>query len=141
MKPTKSEKSEAYTLDTSAILALWNDEEGADIVEGILRRAKNFEVRVYFSFMTAMELYYNFKRRHGKQTADELYAVLGFLPAERVNFDERILLEAANIKADNQLSVADAWIAATASVTSSTLVHKDPEFEALEGMVKLRGLT
>jgi len=31
---------DTFTLDTSAILALWNNEEGADTVERILREAK-----------------------------------------------------------------------------------------------------
>jgi len=38
------------------------------------------------------------------------------------------------IKARYKISVADAWIAATAAVHNLTLVHKDPEFESLEGV-------
>ncbi len=39
-----------------------------------------------------------------------------------------ILEEAARIKAGGGLSVADAWIAATAAVRDAVLVHKDQEF-------------
>jgi predicted nucleic acid-binding protein len=35
---------------------------------------------------------------------------------------------AAEIKAKNAVSVADAWIAACADMLGATLVHKDPEF-------------
>lgn len=38
-----------------------------------------------------------------------------------------ILVESVRVKAHAGLSVADAWIAATAIVRDATLVHKDPE--------------
>ena len=47
------------------------------------------------------------------------------------------LLAAARIKAGHKLSVADAWIAATAERLDATLVHKDPEFEPLAKLVRL----
>ena len=42
-----------------------------------------------------------------------------------------LLIRAASIKATHRLSLADAWIAATALELDATLVHKDPEFEKL----------
>lgn len=42
-----------------------------------------------------------------------------------------ILGEAARIKQKGGLSVADAWIAATAVLREAVLVHKDVEFVAL----------
>lgn len=39
---------------------------------------------------------------------------------------------AARIKAASGISVADAWIAATAADRGATLVHKDPEFARLD---------
>ncbi|MDC0269671.1 PIN domain-containing protein [Synechococcus sp. AH-551-N23] len=41
------------------------------------------------------------------------------------------MLEASRIKALHRLSVADAWIAAAALLSRATLLHKDPEFEAI----------
>jgi hypothetical protein len=40
-------------------------------------------------------------------------------------------------KASFELSVADAWIAATALITEGHLVHKDPEFRPLTGLLSL----
>lgn len=45
--------------------------------------------------------------------------------------------QAAEIKAYHPLSLADAWIAALALNRSAVLVHKDPEFEALSGLIHL----
>jgi ribonuclease VapC len=54
--------------------------------------------------------------------------------------DEPILLTAARLKATFHLSLADAIIAAFAIRHDATLVHKDPEYEALAGLVKLESL-
>ena len=58
------------------------------------------------------------------------------LAITRVESSEEIGLIAGRLKATNKLSFADAWIAATAILYDSTLVHKDPEFEQLEKEVK-----
>jgi predicted nucleic acid-binding protein len=42
-----------------------------------------------------------------------------------------MLEAAAATKARYSLSLADAWIAASAALASAILVHKDPEFGAL----------
>ena len=41
---------------------------------------------------------------------------------------------AAAIKACHALSVADAWIAAAAQQEGAVLVHKDPEFQAINSL-------
>jgi predicted nucleic acid-binding protein len=38
------------------------------------------------------------------------------------------------------LSVCDAWIIGTAIALDSTLVHKDPEFEQVKTLVKVKAL-
>lgn len=45
-----------------------------------------------------------------------------------------LLQAAASVKARYPLSVADAWIAAAAEMTHSTLVHKDPESANVEAV-------
>jgi predicted nucleic acid-binding protein len=41
---------------------------------------------------------------------------------------------AAEVKSRGGLSVADAWIASLALLHDAELVHKDPEFDAVEGL-------
>ena len=62
------------------------------------------------------------------------------LPIQIVESDEPLGLAAARIKAGYKLSVADAWIAATAQRLGAILVHKDPEFKHLAKLVRLRDL-
>jgi predicted nucleic acid-binding protein len=42
----------------------------------------------------------------------------------------------AQIKATHALSLADAWIAAAALHSGATLLHKDPEFQAIDGLAQ-----
>ncbi len=53
------------------------------------------------------------------------------LPIVWVHESPELLVAAAEIKANHRLSLADAWIAATALLRNGTLVHKDPEFSSL----------
>ena len=123
--------SKRYTLDTSAVVAYFENEPGADQVERILGRARIGGVEVNASFMTFMEMLYRVWSRHGEQEGKAAYLRLKALPLKCVEPNERLLVAAARIKASHALSVADAWIAATARTTRAKLVHKDPEFRTL----------
>jgi predicted nucleic acid-binding protein len=129
--------NEKYVLDTSAILALRSDEPGADDVESILRKADSGSVEVYVSFMTYMEAYYRVWRIEGEESAKRMYAELMALPVSGIGVTDGILLRAGAIKAVYRLSVADAWIIASAVELEASLVHKDPEFEQVQDIVSL----
>ena len=133
------ESHEPVVLDTSAILALWENEEGASAVEKILREASQ-KKPVYLSFMTFMECRYRVWKDQGGEAADELVRSLNHLPAVRIDVDDEILSLAAELKANHRISVADSWIIATAIARNAVLVHKDPEFEAVRSRVKLKTL-
>lgn len=131
----KKEGSKIYLLDTSALLALWNAEDGADTVEDILK--KSSDASVFVSFMTFMKCKYALWKKKGKVFAEEFYRDLSLLPVRRIDVDDELIDIAAEIKATNSLSVADSWIIASAIKTNSILVHKDPEFEQITGRVDM----
>ena len=133
------EAPDAFVLDTSAILALWNEEDGASIVEKILRE-RSGNRKIYISFMTFMECRYRLWKDQGRDAADEIFRALSLLPAIRVDVDDRLLLIASELKAQHNISVADSWIIATAMVCNAALVHKDPEFDALSDKVTMKRL-
>ena len=62
-----------------------------------------------------MEYYYCVWKGEGKDTALKAFLELKMLPLERIDYDEELLLAAGEIKANYPLSVADSWVAATAS--------------------------
>lgn len=117
-----------FVLDTSAVLALRSNERGAERVETLLRGVSAGRHEVLLSFMTRMEVLYRVASDEG---ADEAATAIRLLEAAGVTWvscEEAVLQEAARIKASGGLSVADAWIAATAASREAVLVHKDPEF-------------
>ena len=122
-----------YLLDTSAILTLLEDEEGAQRVETLLRREE-----VLFPFLALLETYYITLQEQTEDLADQRYALLKQLPEAILwSVDEPTLLTAGRLKAAHRLSLADALIAAFAVQQQATLVHKDPEMAALQGVVKM----
>ena len=133
---TRIRESKSFVLDTSAMLALWNDERGADQVEKILKTVGS-ESKIYISFITLMEGKYLLWRRVGKGNAEEFERMIRNLPLSRVDVTDSILNYAAEIKATTRLSMADSWIIATAIETGSALVHKDPEFEQVKDRLEL----
>ena len=131
--------AERFVLDTSALLCLKENEPGASDVEALLRR-QGKKAAVFISFMSVMELAYILEQERGEAEARQGVLQLKQLPIEVVESDEPLGLAAARIKASQRLSVADAWIAATAERLGATLVHKDPEFEPLAGLIHLKPL-
>ncbi len=130
---------ETYTLDTSAIMSYFLGEDVKNVVSHILSLAQKHETAVYVSFMSFMEILYRVWKLSDEETGRNTYIMLRNLPVKEVMQDEDLLIKAADIKAQNNLSVADAWIAATSLKTGSTLVHKDPEMDKIKG-IKLKKL-
>lgn len=123
--------SKSYVLDTSAIFTLTKAEEGSDVVEDILNMAKKGKDSVYLSFISFMELYYVTWQEKSEDAARELIILVKSLPVHRVDSNERLTLSAGRLKANHRLSVADAFIAATAIEKGAVLVHKDPKLEVI----------
>lgn len=120
-----------YVLDTSALLTLRDDEQGAETVADLLYQAQEGQILCLASFMTQLELFYRVWRDEGKALGWLAYEQSQSLPITWVKQDQSLLEKAAELKATLPVSLADAWIGATALLEGATLVHKDPEFEAL----------
>jgi predicted nucleic acid-binding protein len=132
--------ADPVVLDTSACFAFLENEAGADEVEAYLRQAQAGMLSLHASFVTLTELEYVITKERG---ADSARAALAKAKAWRVSWhhsDEALCGEAARLKAAHKISFADAFVAATATRLGATLIHKDPEFEALAGTVKLHAL-
>lgn len=123
-----------FLLDTSALLALRDNEQGANRISELLSDGSP----CYGSFMTLMEVFYRVWKDEGEASGREAYADCFALPMVWIHESPDILQRAAEIKATHPLSVADAWIAATALELEVTLVHKDPEFENLPELLQER---
>jgi ribonuclease VapC len=125
-----------WLLDTSALLALRDDEAGAQRVAELLQLATTGKAMCIVCFMTRMEVLYRVWKDEGEAKARLADEQLRSLPLQWVEASGPLLEAAAEIKALNALSVADAWIAAAALENNATLVHKDPEFRALTSLAQ-----
>jgi predicted nucleic acid-binding protein len=125
-----------YVLDTSALFALIEEEDGAERVEEIMRSEN-----AILPWLVLFEVHYITRQERGPGEADRRYAFLKQSPCEVVwQVDESTLLVASRFKASHHLSFADAVIAAIAFRREAVLVHKDPEYDVLADNVKLEAL-
>lgn len=128
--------TENLLLDTSAILAFLCAEDGADDVEKFLRTAAHGSLTLYVSFATMTELFSAAMKKEGRKRAEYYLSVVKAWPVKRVQSDEDLCVSAGTLKGSHKISLAEAFIAATAIRYDAVLVHKDPEFEALKTVVR-----
>lgn len=125
-----------YLLDTSAVMTFSEDEPGSDFVSEILNKAKRGSAEVYISFISIMEACYKVQQHYkDEQSAYQMFNYLHHLPLKRIDVDDNLILTSASFKALYSVSLADAWILATAKSLNAKLVHKDPEFEQVKDFV------
>ena len=122
-----------YVLDTSAVMAILVDEEGAAAVRDLIYGPD----RVRLPFIVLMEVEYKFLQRK-PEVAEESLSILEQWPVDVAESYYGWRRRAAQVKAEGQLSFADAWIASLALLNDAHLVHKDPEFDAISDLKHLR---
>lgn len=125
-----------YLLDTSALLSFIEDEPGADRVEQALKQPTTL-----LPWPVLLETYYITLQEEGQAEADRRIALIKQLKVNIVwDMDESTLLTAGWLKAAHRVSLADAIIAAFAIRRAAVLMHKDPEFDSLTGLLRMEGL-
>ena len=124
-----------YVFDTSAFFTLFENEDGVDEVRRLLGQAKRQEINILASFVSFTEVYYITIQEEGEDAAENRIRLMGMLTIKRVESSPDLGLIAGKLKAQNKISFADAWVAATAILYDATLVHKDPEFKQLDDYI------
>ena len=109
-------------LDSWAVLRfLENAQPAADLVAALLD-----DQRPLMSWINLGEVHYVVRRAHGEDAAMETVRDLRDVLDVRLP-DERIVLDAARIKADHPMAFADAFAAALAIAERAMLWTGDPE--------------
>jgi predicted nucleic acid-binding protein len=88
-----------YVLDTSAISTFTDQEDGVVEVERLLDKAKTHTCQLEACSVSLMEFYYITLRERGEDQAAKLMALVKAWPLVWVYPDEKILLQAARLKA------------------------------------------
>lgn len=141
--PDKNEKlstletaSRPCLLDTSALLSFIEDEAGAERVEQALKQTTTL-----LPWLVLLETYYITLQEEGQAEADRRIALIKQLKVKILwDMDEMTLLTAAKLKAKHRVSLADAIIAAFAIRRGAVLMHKDPEYDVLTGLLPMEAL-
>jgi len=121
-----------YLLDTSALLTLRDNEDGAEVVADLFYQVQEQKVICFACFMTLMEIFYRVWKDENELAGRIAYEKCQSLPVQWIHESKNLLELSAKLKAQHSLSLADAWIAASAIQENAILVHKDPEFITLE---------
>ncbi len=115
-----------FILDACALIALFGNEEGADIVERLLANAAQKQAEIYMQKINLLEVYYGDFRTHGKKAADAMLKVVQGLPITIISeLSDRVFKEAGRMKATYKISLADAIMLAEASVSDSLVITAD----------------
>lgn len=125
----------SIVLDTQALLILYMDEDGAEHVAGLLKQVLDRKIKGYMNVVNLTELYYILSRK-SKKVADEKERNVRSFGVKIVPVkDNALWKEAAMLKANHSLSLADAFAAATAKTLRSKLVTgADPEFDGIDNV-------
>jgi predicted nucleic acid-binding protein len=125
-------------LDPFAVLSWLQGEPVAPVVAGLLAAARASHERLFLHEVNLAEVYYLTIRRAGQDRARSIVAQLLHLPLHIVASTPEILWQAALLKAEHPLSLADAFAGATAILMDATLITGDPEFRAIGDLVEIR---
>ena len=130
-------------LDSWALIAFFEDEPAAGLVEKLLLQAEASTHKLLLSVVNWGEIYYSTMREVSQQAADKLAINLAGLTIEIVGVDGQnvqLVRQAAIFKATRKLSYADAFAAALAKLRSAELVTGDREFKLVEDEIKIAWL-
>ena len=126
-----------YVLDSYALIAYFEGEKGAETVAGIFKDALADKAEVFLCVVNWGEMYYIALREGGKERAELYKNTFARYPITIVEANKELTLLAANYKAFNKISYADAFAAALAKNRKAVLVTGDREFKTLEKEIKI----
>jgi len=122
--------SRAFVLDSYAILALLDDEEGSEQVAEVIASE---DAKIHLSIINLGEVYYMVSMRHGEKNAETVIGKVWDTPKIKVEgVTWKRVKDAARFKSAGGLSYADCYGAALAQELEATLLTGDPEFKRLE---------
>jgi len=124
-----------YILDACAMLALLNKEfgKGYETVKDLLEIATKGEAALCMSVVNLVEVYYRYIQLKGVEIADAIMEQVKILPITFIrDISDEVYFETARYKARYAMSLADAFLCATAKSLSAVIVTKDKEIKPAE---------
>jgi len=129
-----------YVLDSFALLAYLDGDEGMESVRCILFKALEELCRVVQSVINLGEVLTITEREKGLTKAQAVLASVEQLPIEILPATREAVLAAAHVRANYSVAYADAFAVAAAIESGGTVLTGNREFEQVEGLVKVEWL-
>lgn len=127
-------------VDSFVFIAYLRQEKGYLKFKRLLEGAKNKEVKLFLCWLNLGEIYYKVWRKKGREAAQKTLSLIEKLPIELVSVNDELVLQAAEIKAQYSISLADCFVAALARNERTLILTADPEFKKLKGLVSVEWL-
>ena len=129
-----------YVLDTSALVAFFNDEKGADVVEELLLEMVAGICVVTMNKYNLLETYYGYLRANGEAFAEKILESVEESCIRIVDvLTDDILRQAGKLKVAHKISLADAMVLSQATIDDAIVVtsdHHELDSVARDGRIK-----
>ena len=120
-----------FVLDAYALLTYFENEAGGKQVQSYLELARQNKSRLALSIINLGEVLYIVEREQGIRRAHETLALIQSLALDLILVDVSLVLAAAHIKANYQMSYADAFAVALTQKFGCKLLSGDPELKGV----------
>jgi predicted nucleic acid-binding protein len=123
-----------FVLDACALIALLNNENGADKVVAAYNEAENGSAKIIMNRINLLEVYYGFYHDKGEEYAEKVMKNVEQSIISISEFDKSIFPIAGRLKATYKISLADSIALAQAVTIGGELLTADHhEFDIIEG--------
>ena len=126
-----------YVFDSYALIAFFERELGASIVEKVLKELSNNEAKAWLSIINWGEIYYVTYRSYGEAKAKETIQWIEESPLTLIDANKALTWEAAQLKAKYPMAYADCFALALAKQKEAKLLTGDPEFKKVKENIKI----
>lgn len=126
-----------HLLDSFALLAFLNREQGWAKVRELLQGARNVNAPLLMNEINVGEVYYIIAKGRSLAQAEDFLSRFETLPIQRLGNTFHEVLGAAKVKAQFPISYADAFVVATAQRSQSVVVTGDPEFRTVAHLIDI----
>lgn len=127
-----------YVVDSFAMIAFFENEPGADLVEEVLQSLLDRKAKAFMSVINWGEIYYNTMRVQGLEEAERIITQLDNYPIQILKADRKLTYEAAKLKGKYRIAYADCFAAALSSRLNAPVVTGDPEFAKLDHEIEIQ---
>lgn len=127
-------------LDATALVAFFEDRPGAEQVQQLIELALVKRRELMVTVVNLGEVYYSAWRAHGADAAARVISTVRQLPVIVVDADSELMVIAAQLRAEHNISYPCCFAAALAMLRKATLVGFSQDFRGVQSQVSFMGI-